>query len=605
MCGIFGYIGKKEATGILLEGLHLLEYRGYDSAGIAILNGSVKVVKTIGNVQCLNDKIKDNPSYGNMGIAHTRWATHGKVSEDNAHPHLSLSGRFVLVHNGIIENYAEIHKMLGNKGYSFHGETDSEVLVNYIDYLVLVQGLSVEDSLKNVMRDLYGAYAFVLIDEQEPDRIFAVRQMSPLVVGFSESESFLSSDTHALSNYASRYFIMDNKSIVILSRNAEPVLMNKDGIPQTIEYRELKRTLLDSGLAGFAHYMHKEINEQPEIISNILSSSKENILSDFYTLNGKLPHFKRMIILACGTSYHAGMIGRYLLEKYARIPVSIEYAAEFRYRHPVLGPNDLVVGISQSGETADTLAAMRLAKEKGAFVLTLCNVSESSMARESEATVLLEAGTEIGVASTKAFTAQVMKLIQLTAYMAQHEYQAFPLSEIMEELKMIPSKMRSIITREPYLIELARKYGDYKHFLFLGRGINHPVALEGALKLKEISYIHAEGYPASEMKHGPIALIDENFPIVALACDKENRGKMISNIMEVKARNGNVIAVINEGDQEIAEMVDETIEIPAVHDALVPLLSVIPLQLLAYHTALYLGCNVDRPRNLAKSVTVE
>lgn len=605
MCGIFGYIGKKEATGILLDGLHLLEYRGYDSAGIAILNGSVKVVKTIGNVQCLIDKTKDNPSNGNMGIAHTRWATHGKVSEDNAHPHLSFSGRFVLVHNGIVENYTEIHKMLSNHGYSFHGETDSEVLVNYIDYLVLVQRLSIEESLKRVMLDLYGAYAFVLIDQQEPDRMFAVRQMSPLVVGISDSEYFLSSDTHALSNYASRYFIMDNKSIVILSRNAEPVLTNKDGVNQNIEYLELKRTLLDSGLAGYAHYMHKEINEQPEIISNIMSSGKESILSDFYCLNGKLSHFKRLIILACGTSYHAGMIGRYLLEKYARVPVSIEYAAEFRYRYPVLGPNDLVIGISQSGETADTLAAMRLAKEKGAFVLTLCNVSESSMARESDATVFLEAGTEIGVASTKAFTAQVMKLIQLTAYMASHEFQSFPFSEIMEELKLIPSKMRSIITREPYLIELARKYGDYKHFLFLGRGINHPVALEGALKLKEISYIHAEGYPASEMKHGPIALIDENFPIVALACDKENRGKMISNIMEVKARNGNVIAVINEGDQEIAGMVDETIEIPAVHDALVPLLSVIPLQLLAYHTALYLGCNVDRPRNLAKSVTVE
>lgn len=604
MCGIFGYIGKKEATGVLLDGLRLLEYRGYDSAGIAVLNGSVKVVKTIGNVQCLVDKTKENPSSGNMGIAHTRWATHGRVSEENAHPHLSLSGRFVLVHNGIVENYTEIHKMLSENGYSFHGETDSEVLVNYIDYLVLVQKLSVEDSLKKVMNDLYGAYAFVLIDEQEPDRIFAVRQMSPLVVGFSDSESFFSSDTHALSNYASRYFIMDNKSIVILSRNAEPVLMNKEGVPQNIEYLELKRTLLDSGLAGFAHYMHKEINEQPEIISNILSS-KENILTDFYTLDGKLTHFKRMIILACGTSYHAGMIGRYLLEKYARVPVSIEYAAEFRYRHPVLGPNDLVVGISQSGETADTLAAMRLAKEKGAFVLTLCNVSESSMARESDATVFLEAGTEIGVASTKAFTAQVMKLIQLTAYIARREFQSFPFAEIMEELKMIPSKMRSIITREPYIVELARKYGNYKHFLFLGRGINHPVALEGALKLKEISYIHAEGYPASEMKHGPIALIDENFPIVALACDAENRGKMISNIMEVKARNGNVIALINEGDKEIAGMVDEAIEIPAVHDALVPLLSVIPLQLLAYHTALHLGCNVDRPRNLAKSVTVE
>ena len=603
MCGIFGYIGKNEAVGILLDGLHLLEYRGYDSAGIAILNGSVNLLKTIGNVQCLIDKVKENPLSGQIGIAHTRWATHGKVSEENAHPHLSFSGRFVLVHNGIVENYTVIAELLRKNGYHFRGETDSEVLVNYIDYLVLNEGIAIENALKRVMQDLHGAYAFVLIDGEEPERIFAVRQMSPLVIGFSDGETFLSSDTHALSNYASRYFIMDNKSILVLSRNSEPLLMNKDGLPLSIEYQDLKRTLLDSDLGGFAHYMLKEINEQPEIISK--ASVKENLLSDFDSLNGKLSYFQRIVILACGTSYHAGMIGRYLLERYARVPVEVEYAAEFRYRHPVLEPGDLVIGISQSGETADTLAAMRLAKEKGVFVLTLCNVPESSMARESDFNVFLEAGTEIGVASTKAFTAQVIKLIQLAAFMSVHKSKEFPMQEIVNELKMIPSKMRAIIAREPYIINLAQKYAQYKHFLFLGRGINHPVALEGALKLKEISYIHAEGYPASEMKHGPIALIDENFPIVALACDAENRGKMISNIMEVKARNGNVIAVISEGDKEIAGIVDEFIEIPVTHDALVPLLSVIPLQLFAYHTALSLGCNVDRPRNLAKSVTVE
>ena len=605
MCGIFGYIGKEEAAGILLDGLHLLEYRGYDSAGLAILNGSLNVLKTIGNVQCLVDKAKENQYPGKVGIAHTRWATHGKVSEENAHPHLSVSGRFVLAHNGIIENYAEIGRLLREKGYRFKGETDSEVLVNFIDYLVINQRLSIDKALQKVMEVLHGAYAFVLLDGKEPERIFAVRQMSPLVVGFSDGEAFLSSDTHALSNYAKRYFIMDNQSILVLSQNAEPLLMNKDGVRQPIEYKDLKLTLLDSGLAGFSHYMHKEINEQPDIITQVLASGNDSILSDLTQLNGKLSHFKRIIILACGTSYHAGMIGRYLIEKYARIPVSVEYAAEFRYRHPVLGHSDLVVGISQSGETADTLAAVRLAKEKGAFVLSLCNVAESSMARESDAALFIGAGTEIGVASTKAFTAQVMKLIQLAAYMSFHEQQEFPINEIIEELKLIPSKMRKIITREPYLMELARKYAYYKHFLFLGRGINHPIALEGALKLKEISYIHAEGYPASEMKHGPIALIDENFPVVAIACDAENRGKMISNIMEVKARNGIVIAVINEGDTEIAAMVDDTIEVPVTHDVLVPLLSVIPLQLFAYHSALTLGCNVDRPRNLAKSVTVE
>jgi glucosamine--fructose-6-phosphate aminotransferase (isomerizing) len=603
MCGIFGYIGKKEASGILLDGLHLLEYRGYDSAGIAILNGSVNVLKTIGNVQALVSKAKTNPLTGSMGIAHTRWATHGKVSEENAHPHLSFSGRFVLVHNGIVENYLQIAELLHMNGYSFNGETDSEVLVNYIDYLVCLNGFTVENALKQVMKDLAGAYAFVLIDGKEPERIFAVRQMSPLVVGVADDEAFLSSDIHALSNYANRYFIMENKSIAILQRNSEPILMNQEGVPFAIDYHFMEKTLLDSDLGGFEHYMHKEIHEQPEILTK--ASQKHNLIADFDPLNGKLTYSQRVIILACGTSYHAGMIGRYLLEKYARIPVEVEYAAEFRYRHPVLGPGDLVVGISQSGETADTLAAMRLAKEKGAFVLSLCNVPESSMARESDVNIFLEAGTEIGVASTKAFTAQVIKLVQLTAYMAALKTEEFPFAGIVEELKMIPSKMRTIMAREPYLIELAKKYSQYKHFLFLGRGINHPVALEGELKLKEISYIHAEGYPASEMKHGPIALIDADFPVVALACDAENRGKMISNIMEVKARKGNVIGIITEGDQEIAGVVDEYLEIPATHEALVPLLSVLPLQLLAYHTAIALGCNVDRPRNLAKSVTVE
>jgi glutamine---fructose-6-phosphate transaminase (isomerizing) len=605
MCGIFGYIGNKEAEKILLDGLHLLEYRGYDSAGIAILNGSINMVKTTGNVDCLANKLKESDHPGKIGIAHTRWATHGKVSEDNAHPHLSFSGRFVLVHNGIIENYVVIRELLKEKGYTFHGETDSEVLVNWIDFLVIRKGLTVENALKQLMVDLHGAYAFVLIDNRESERIYAVRQMSPLVVGLADGEVFLSSDSHALSNYASRYFIMNNHSILVLSRGHEPLLMNKEGIRQPIEYKVLKHTILDSGLAGFSHYMHKEIYEQPDNISRCISSGDEDLQNELSPLKGKLGQFKRMVILACGTSYHAGMIGRHLIEKYVRIPVSVEYAAEFRYRNPVVGPDDLIIGISQSGETADTLAAMRMAKEEGAFTLTLCNVAESSMARESDLTVSLDAGVEIGVASTKAFTAQVMKLIQLTAFLSSHNGRKFLIDDIADELALIPSKMRFIFAYEQHLIELAKKYAHCKNFLFLGRGINHSVALEGALKLKEISYIHAEGYPASEMKHGPIALIDENFPVVAIACDAENRGKMISNIMEVKARNGIVIALIAEGDKEVAAMVDEAIEIPVTHDALVPLLSVIPLQLFAYHTALALGCNVDRPRNLAKSVTVE
>jgi len=478
-------------------------------------------------------------------------------------------------------------------------------LVNYIDFLAIHKGLAVVDALKQVMVDLHGAYAFVLIDKTESERIFAVRKMSPLVVGFSDGEAFLSSDSHALSNYANRCFIMANQSILILPRGTEPVLMDKDGHRQKIEYKELKHTILDSGLAGFVHYMHKEIFEQPDIIAQGISSGNEKLQTELAPLTDKLDQFRRIIILACGTSYHAGLIGHYLIEKYARIPVSVEYAAEFRYRHPVVGPGDLIIGISQSGETADTLAATRMAKEEGAYVLTLCNVAESSMAGESDLAIFLEAGVEIGVASTKAFTAQVMKLIQLTAFIASHHGQLFSMEGIADDLALIPSKMRFIFACEQHLIDLAEKYAHCKNFLFLGRGINHAVALEGALKLKEISYIHAEGYPASEMKHGPIALIDENFPVVAIACDAENRGKMISNIMEVKARNGIVIAVIIEGDKEIAGMVDETIEVPTTNDALVPLLSVIPLQLFAYHTALALGCNVDRPRNLAKSVTVE
>jgi glucosamine--fructose-6-phosphate aminotransferase (isomerizing) len=398
---------------------------------------------------------------------------------------------------------------------------------------------------------------------------------------------------------------MADHSILILSRDGEPGLTDKDGIQLPIEYKELKFTLLDSGLGGFSHYMLKEIYEQPEIMSRYLNQGNEYLQGEFSVLGDKISQFKRLIILACGTSYHAGLVGHYLIEKYARIPVTVEYAAEFRYRDPVIGPDDMIIAISQSGETADTLAATRMAKEKGAFILSLCNVPESSMARESDLNISLGAGAEIGVASTKAFTAQVMKLIQLTAYLASVKGQRPLFDEIRNELVQIPSRMRFMLAYEQRLIDLANKFSQCKNFLFLGRGINYPVALEGALKLKEISYIHAEGYPASEMKHGPIALIDENFPVIAIACDKENRGKMMSNIMEIKARNGIVIALIAEGDREIAGMVDETIEIPATNDILVPLLSVIPLQLFAYHTAMSLGCNVDRPRNLAKSVTVE
>jgi glucosamine--fructose-6-phosphate aminotransferase (isomerizing) len=537
MCGIFGYIGHKEASPILLNGLQMLEYRGYDSAGLAILNGTIKLVKTTGNVKSLTNKVAGMQVSGSVGIAHTRWATHGRVSEANAHPHLSFSGRFTLVHNGIIENHNDLRKMLKDNGFSFNGETDSEVLVNYLEFLVLNKKFTVKEALVQSMKDLHGAYAYVLIDEADNNCLYAVRQMSPLVAGFGENEYFLSSDSQALSSYVDKVFFLENQSILIFSKEEEPLLMNKEGEKQEIVLSELKYTNLDSGLNGFDHYMHKEIFEQPAIVSSYLTVEKD-VSKAFELIEHQLDQFNRIIILACGTSYHAGLIGRYLIEKYARISVMVEYAAEFRYRCPVIGPDDLVIGISQSGETADTLAAVRMAKEEGAFILSLCNVPESSMARESDAVIYLEAGPEIGVASTKAFTTQVLHLIRLTAFLADRRGFGKNVVDLMGEMKELPARMRALFARETHIKVLAAKYSGFKHFLFLGRGINHPVALEGALKLKEISYIHAEGYPAAEMKHGPIALIDENFPVVAVACDAENRGKMISNIMEVKARNG-------------------------------------------------------------------
>ncbi len=420
-----------------------------------------------------------------------------------------------LVHNGIIENYIELGRKLRNAGYVFKGETDSEVLVNWIDFLAVRKGLALKDVLKQVMIDVKGAYAFVLLDKKTPDKIYAVRQMSPLVVGLSGQAAFLSSDSHALSDFAKRYFILANHSIVILSREGEVDLCDKEGTSIPVVYKEMKFSFPDSGLGEFSHYMLKEIFEQPEIIERYFSRKNDYEKEQFSVLKDKLSGFRRMIILACGTSYHAGLIGHHLIEKYARIPVTVEYAAEFRYRHPVIGPGDLIIGISQSGETADTLAATRMAKEEGAFVMSLCNVPDSSMARESDLTILLEAGTEIGVASTKAFTAQVMKLVQFTAFLSSVNEQNLLISEMQDEIAQIPSKMRRILAREQHLIDLVRKFSGCRNFLFLGRGINYPIALEGALKLKEISYIHAEGYPASEMKHGPIALIDENFPVIA------------------------------------------------------------------------------------------
>ncbi len=610
MCGIVGYIGEKNCVPILINGLKRLEYRGYDSAGIGIIyNGSSQVIKNKGKVSLLEDRLDELNLSANIGLGHTRWATHGLPNEINAHPHFNTSKNLFVIHNGIIENYQTLRTGLKKLGYKFITETDSEVIPHLIDSF-LIRGNSLFKSVQLALQEIEGTYGLVIIYENEPDKLIAARKGSPLVLGIGEHENFVASDVSAILAYT--------KQIVYLE-DGELVEVQKDKfIAKTIADREIQKEIHEINMSldeidkgGYEHFMLKEIMEQSESVCN---SMRGRILLDKGTsklggLEGfvdKLANSKRIIISACGTSWHAGLVGEYMFEQFARIPTEVEYASEFRYRNPVINKDDAIFFISQSGETADTLAALKEAKLRGALVLGICNVVGSSIARESHAGVYIHAGPEIGVASTKAFTSQLVVLALITLLIARKkDMSLIDGKKIAEELQTIPDKIAKILKLNDEIEKIAENYKNAKNFLYLGRGYNFPVALEGALKLKEISYIHAEGYPAAEMKHGPIALIDENMPIVFIAPKDSTYDKIRSNIEEIKARKGKIIAIASESDNEIDALVDYTIKIPDTIRMLMPILSVIPLQLLAYHIAVKKGLNVDQPRNLAKSVTVE
>lgn len=612
MCGIVGYIGSRNAYPILIKGLKRLEYRGYDSAGIALQNGSVNVFKKKGKVSELEEHMMGMDLSGTMGIGHTRWATHGEPSDLNAHPHVSNNGDFTIIHNGIIENYTHLRTSLEEQGYTFKSETDTEVLANLIEYIFRSQKVSAEDAVHLALSKVVGAYGLVILCNKESDKIIAARKSSPLVIGLGENEYFLASDATPIIEYTDRVIYLDNDDVAVIKRDELVLKSTKknDALKPRIQTLDLGISEIEKN--GYDHFMLKEIFEQPRSIRDTfrgrLNLEKNEIkLGGLYNVHDRLIHARRIIILACGTSWHAGLVGEYLFEDLARVQVEVDYASEFRYRNPLISEEDIVIAISQSGETADTLAAIQLAKEKGATVLGICNVVGSSISRETHAGVYTHAGPEIGVASTKAFTAQVTVLTMMAMMIARSRGligdERF--AGLLNELEDIPEKIDKILQQNDKLKEIASIYKNVNNALYLGRGVSYPVALEGALKLKEISYIHAEGYPAAEMKHGPIALIDENMPVVVIATKDSSYEKIVSNVQEVKARNGIVIAVVTEGDDTMEKMADHVIEIPATDPVLVSLLSSVPLQLIAYHIAVMRDCNVDQPRNLAKSVTVE
>ena len=611
MCGIVGYIGSKDAYPILIKGLKRLEYRGYDSAGVALLNGETSIYKKKGKVQDLEDFVRGKETLSNIGIGHTRWATHGEPSDLNAHPHNSEKGLFTIIHNGIIENYAVLKKGLIDQGMTFYSETDTEVLANLIEYIFVSQKVSVEIAVSLALQKVIGAYGLVVISSEEPEMMIAARRSSPLVIGLGSNEYFIASDATPIIEYTDRVIYLNNDDIALI-RKDQLVLKNLISDTTSINIHTLDLGIEEIEKQGFEHFMLKEIFEQPRSIQDtfrgrIIPDSNEIRLGGLHDVKDQLVNAKRIIIIACGTSWHAGLVGEYLLEDLARISVEVEYASEFRYRNPMIGPDDIVLAISQSGETADTLAAIQLAKDAGAMVIGICNVAGSSISRETDAGVYTHAGTEIGVASTKAFTAQVTVLTMM-AIMIGREKKLLSderFSNLIKELNNIPEKIQSILEQNDEFKRIAEIYKDSTNALYLGRGVSFPVALEGALKLKEISYIHAEGYPAAEMKHGPIALIDEKMPVFFIANHDSSYEKIVSNIQEVKARNGVVIAIVTEGDEAIRGMADHVIEIPQTDEVLVSIPSVVPLQLIAYHIAVIRGCNVDQPRNLAKSVTVE
>ncbi|MFA4182120.1 glutamine--fructose-6-phosphate transaminase (isomerizing) [Xylanibacter rodentium] len=614
MCGIVGYIGNKDAFPILIKGLRRLEYRGYDSAGVALVNSdtALNVYKSKGKVDNLVEYCSDKNVSGTVGIAHTRWATHGEPSALNAHPHYSESGNLAIIHNGIIENYSDIKKKLMANGVKFRSETDTEVLVQLIEYIKEHKNLDLLTAVQVALHEVIGAYAIALLDKRTPHQIIVARNQSPLVVGIGDDEFFIGSDASPIVEYTDKVVYLEDGNIAVLHKGEELKVVNilNRRLNPEIQTVDINLGQLDKG--GYPHFMLKEIFEQPDCLTNCMRGrvnvdTDNVVLSAIIDYKKQLINAKRFIIVACGTSWHAGQIGKQMIENFCRIPVEVEYASEFRYRNPVITSDDVVIAISQSGETADTLAAVKLAKDNGAFIYGICNAIGSSIPRATNTGSYIHVGPEIGVASTKAFTGQVTVLTMLALALAKEKgtISSSDYLEIVKELHEIPEKMKKVLELNDRISELSRIFTYAHNFLYLGRGYSYPVALEGALKLKEISYIHAEGYPAAEMKHGPIALIDSDMPVVVIATHNAMYEKVLSNIQEVKARKGKVIAIVTEGDDNISRIADEVIELPTTIECLEPLLATIPLQLLAYHIAVCKGKNVDQPRNLAKSVTVE
>ena len=612
MCGIVGYIGPREAYPILIQGLKRLEYRGYDSAGVALMNGGLEVFKKMGKVSALEAVADAKRPHATLGIGHTRWATHGAPSDRNAHPHRSNSGRLVIVHNGIIENYAQLKELLATKGYTFASDTDTEVLVNFIEFIQNEEQVNLQQAVRLALNEVVGAYAIAVLSTDEPDQMVVGRLGSPLVLGLGDNEFFVGSDATPFIDSTKKVIYLEDGEMAVVQRSGVVVRKIANDLPVDSVIHQLQLDLAAIEKGGFDHFMIKEIFEQPKSIMDTVRGrlnfqTGEVKMAGLDAVSDKLLAAQRILVIGCGTSWHAGLVGEYLIEDLARVPVEVEYGSEFRYRNTIIGPNDVVIAVSQSGETADTLAAIKMAKANGATVFGICNVVGSSIARETHAGAYTHAGPEIGVASTKAFTAQVTVFTLIAMWLGQKKgvLSAERAAELAHELQGIPAKIETVLKLDAKIHEIAKTMVSATNALFLGRGYNFPVALEGALKLKEISYIHAEGYPAAEMKHGPIALIDEYMPVVVIAPFGELYEKLVSNVQEVKARKGRIYAITGEGSEAIASVSDELIAIPTTDEALSPLLTTVPLQLLSYHVAVLRGCNVDQPRNLAKSVTVE
>lgn len=614
MCGIVAYLGKEEAYPILMKGLHRLEYRGYDSAGVALIDkDSIQVYKCKGKVSSLEEHVGEQSHLGGIGMGHTRWATHGQPNDENAHPHLSNKGNLAIIHNGIIENYAILKEELINRGHTFESDTDTEVLVNLIDNIQREAKVDLVEAVRIALNEVVGAYAIVVLDKDNPEQLIAAKKSSPLVIGIGgDGAYYVASDATPIVEYTKNVIYLEDEEIAVINKNRELKIMNLQNQKVTPYVQELEMQLEALEKGGYDHFMLKEIYEQPRSIKDCFRG-RMNLQKGFIKMRGiddnkeRWINARRIIIVACGTSWHAGLVAEYMFEDVARIPVEVEYASEFRYRNPIIYPDDIVIAISQSGETADTLAAIELAKKKGAHIFGVCNVVGSTISRATHSGAYTHAGPEIGVASTKAFTAQitVLSLIALSVAQMRETISNERLYRLMAEINSLPDKVEQVLESNDQIEAISEIYKDVANALYLGRGNNFPVALEGALKLKEISYIHAEGYPAAEMKHGPIALIDENMPVFVIATQDESYEKIVSNIQEVKARKGKVIAIVTYGDEQVKKLADYTIEIPKTDNLLVPLVAVVPFQLLSYHIALMRGCNVDQPRNLAKSVTVE